>query len=322
MRKLVGYIEQEQPRINAVLAEETGRLDPLVRPVAEHVLLAGGKRLRPLLMLLCARALGRSGPELYLLASSFEFLHSATLLHDDILDGAVLRRGLPAAHLLFDRTRTILAGDVLLALGNRLMARAGDARLTDCIAEAIMHTALGEIAEIAHIRDAGLTEEQYLSIVTGKTAYLIQAACVCGAMYAGAGPDVELAAGTFGLNLGIAFQLVDDALDYSSSTQQVGKPVGADLREGKLTLPMLYYLRGLGDDERAAISDTLARNALNEAEIERLVGDVRARGCDRAARELAGVYLRTAGQALTVFPPGMERSMLEEMLEYVQTREK
>ena len=322
MHELLSYLEVEQPRINAVLDSETEMLDELVRPVLRHVLKAGGKRLRPLLTLLTARGLGYTGEDIYLRACSLEFLHSATLLHDDILDGAALRRGFPATHLVFGQTQAILAGDVLLALGNKLMAESGDPRLTACISEAIMHTALGEIAEIAHIRDATLDFEGYLAIITGKTAYLIQAACMCGALLAKAGATIEQAAADFGLNLGIAFQLVDDALDYASTAESVGKPVGADLREGKLTLPLLHYLQATDQPERDDLAHKIKTSELTDADITALVRRVQTMGADRQTRELAGRYLAKAAAGLDLFPDSQEKALLSQMIQYVLTREK
>ncbi|NLY41297.1 MAG: polyprenyl synthetase family protein, partial [Desulfovibrionales bacterium] len=168
---------KELPAINAAIQHEIDLLPALVRPVADHVVNAGGKRLRPMLTILFARALGFAGENLHTLAGSLEFLHSATLMHDDIVDNAELRRGRPAAHTIFGLTPTILAGDVLLALANEIVSRSNNPALTNCISKAIMHTATGEIMEIAAIRNARISRQEYIEIITGKTAYLIQAAC-------------------------------------------------------------------------------------------------------------------------------------------------
>ncbi len=322
MRELYGFLEAEQPRINAFLCQEIDSLHELVRPVALHVFQGGGKRLRPLLLLLVARSLGARGDDLYPLACALEFLHSATLMHDDILDAAELRRGVPAAHTVFGLNRTILAGDALLALGNKLMAAPGKPRLTACISDAIMSTVVGEIAEIAHIRDIALSQEGYLEIITGKTACLIQAACQCGAIAADASDELVLAAADFGLNLGIAFQLVDDALDYASSAEQLGKPVGSDLREGKLTLPLLIYLGQMDANRRSWFLERLSQDGFSPEDIRELLQDIRDRGLDRRTRDLAGNYLETAAAALRLFPATEERRLLEQVLLYVLQREK
>jgi len=325
MRELKEFLEAEQPRVNAFLFKEIEELHPLIRPVAQHVFQGGGKRLRPLLVLLAARSLGHEAPRddsLYRMACSLEFLHSATLLHDDILDGAELRRGTPSAHMVFGQTQTILAGDALLALGNKLMADTGDPRLTTCISEAIIRTAVGEIAEIAHIRDGALSEAQYLEIITGKTAFLIQAACRSGALAARAEDRLVQAAADFGLNLGIAFQLVDDALDYEASQEQLGKPAGSDLREGKLTLPLLYYLQQADSERRSWFLERLAMSSFTEAEMQTLVQEIRDLGCEKRTRQLAGEYVARAAEALGGFPQTPEKALLEQVLDYVLTREK
>ncbi|GAB7079068.1 polyprenyl synthetase family protein [Megalodesulfovibrio paquesii] len=328
MHALLEYLHAEQPRINASLQALLAELNPLVKPVAEHVLAAGGKRLRPLLLLLCARGLGRDDDALYPLACSLEYLHSATLLHDDILDDATLRRGRPAAHTLFGLTPTILAGDVLLALGNRLMADSGDARLTACISRSIMATATGEILEIAQVGNIGLTVQQYLEIITGKTAWLLQAACQSGAIAAGATPEQEAAAAAYGLDLGIAFQLVDDALDYDATREKAGKPVGADLLEGKVTMPLLFYLETAPVEEKTALAALMARLRQGEApeslaaEFAPFVGKVAACGGAARTRAAARDCALRAAAALDAFPASKEKELLLEAVAYVVAREK
>ena len=261
-----------------------------------------------------------------------EFLHSATLLHDDILDGSDLRRGRTTAHLVYGKTETILAGDVLLALANRLVAEYGDARLSWRVAEAIMRTASGEIQELEWIKRPTLSQEHYLEIITGKTAYLIQAACHCGALAAGGGEQAAQAALEYGINLGIAFQLTDDALDYSAKAEVAGKPVGNDLREGKLTLPLICYLETLPETERretlawvralGAAADPGALSAEDTARHGRVVQAVRDTGCVEETRARAGRYVALAEKALTTLPECPERAALQEALQHTLHREK
>ena len=343
MRVLQGHLQQELPIINAYLARETRKLPELVRAVAEHVLLAGGKRLRPLLTILFSRCTSRipeNGPltdiqearDIYPLACAMEFLHSATLLHDDILDGSDLRRGRTTAHLVFGRTETILAGDILLALANRLVAEYGDTRLSWRVAEAIMRTAAGEIQELEWIKRPTLSEEHYLEIITGKTAYLIQAACHCGALLSGEDAALHQAALDYGLNLGIAFQLTDDALDYSSQVDVAGKPIGNDLREGKVTLPLILYMQTLPEKQRDAAMAWLRSlgAAANSTELskqdqdrhERTIQAVHAAGCVKATRARAGEYVAKAEKAASVLPESPERSALQEALLHTLHREK
>jgi octaprenyl-diphosphate synthase len=322
MTALKKYFTREIPKIEQVIRKETAALEPLVRPVADHVLQAGGKRLRPMLCVLSARSFGCTGSEVYQLGAAFEFLHSATLLHDDILDNAVLRRGRPAAHLRFGVAQTILAGDVLLALANKLVAGYGKSGLMRSVSEAIMQTASGEILELARIGNPFISREEYFRIITGKTAYLISSATECGAILADRPAEVVDAAARFGLNLGIAFQLVDDALDFSAKEEISGKPRGGDLREGKFTLPLLFYLDGLDADDRALLVSKITGQNLDAETQEEILDQIQGQHCAERTRELAQEYLQEAKNALKFFPSGEERSLLEMVLEYVRTRER
>lgn len=322
MSAFKAYTALELPRIEACLHEKALALSPYVRPTALHVLEAGGKRLRPMLTILTARALGYAGTDIYPLACSLELLHSATLLHDDILDGAGLRRNRPTAHTVFGQTHTILAGDVLLALANTMVASYGKPALTACLSEAILQTASGEIEEIAHIRDPDLTLEGYLSIITGKTACLIQAACQSGAILAGAAPDMERAAADFGLHLGIAFQLVDDVLDYTSAKEVAGKTTGGDLREGKLTLPLIFYIASLTPEDREGFTNAFKHNTLTEDEVERVLVEVARDGHAERTRAIAASYLDKARKCLSRFPNVPETTFLAAALEGMASRDK
>ncbi len=331
MHALLAYMEAELPAVNAHLEQCVARLHHTVQPQARYVLEAGGKRLRPMLTLLSHRALGGGQtPSPYAMASALELLHSATLLHDDILDGADLRRGRPAAHHAFGAPVAILAGDALLALGNLLVAEYGDARLTQCVSEAIMATATGEIREIAHVGDMALESDVYLEIITGKTAYLIEAATRGGALLAGADDATTAAAADFGRKLGVAFQLVDDALDYGVSEAQAGKTVAADLREGKVTLPLIFYREAASDADRAALfamGESL-RNASGElapetAEaVQRVVASIRASDAVARTRAVAAEHAHAARASLAALPPGTERDLLGLALDYVVNRTK
>ncbi len=323
MSDVFAFISAELPKVNAFLERQAAAMDPVVRPIVEHALLAGGKRLRPMLVLLAARALqAPASADPYPLACSLEILHTATLLHDDILDGADLRRGRQTAHLAFGRSEAILAGDVLLALANRLVAEYGEPRLTWVLSEAILRTATGEVMEIGATRKPDLGQERYLEIITGKTAYLFQGACQCGAILAGAEEALEDAALQFGLHLGVAFQLVDDALDYTSLPDTTGKPEAGDLREGKVTLPLLQYLDTLGAAERTEFSAAFAAGTLDEAGIARHLAAIRAAGHPEATRQAAREHAAKAAAALARFPQGPETALLAQVLDFVLSRSK
>ncbi|MFZ5811339.1 MAG: polyprenyl synthetase family protein [Thermodesulfobacteriota bacterium] len=322
MNPLELFYEKELPSIDRYLEAQAHRLDPSVSPTVRHVLEAGGKRFRPMLTILMARALGYRGDDILPLACSLELLHSATLLHDDIVDGARLRRGRQSAHLLFGATHTILVGDALLALANRLVAEYGIPALTRHLSEALLRTATGEIREIAHLRDTNLNIETYYEIITGKTAFLIQAACRCGAVLAGASADLEEAASGFGLALGIAFQLVDDALDYTSPSIVSGKPAASDLKEGKVTLPLILYLADLDFEERRRVTDDFANDRLSPEDLENLRRIIVSSGYADKTREAAASYLAKAKKALEPFPASPETDLLAHVLVPMLDRKK
>lgn len=322
MKTLALYLAWELPKIEKCLRKHVDTLNPYVRPTAEHVLKAGGKRLRPLLTILNARALGFHEGDPYPLACSLELLHSATLLHDDVLDGSELRRGLPAAHTLFGVTKSILAGDALLALANVMIASYDVPALMVCLSKAIQNTASGEVQEIARVRDVSMDMQGYMDIITGKTACLIQSACEAGALLAGASPELVQAAAGFGMNIGVAFQLVDDAMDYSSPKEVSGKPKGADIREGKLTLPLIFYIESLDKSQRDSFTKAFKENRLLEHELESALASINQGGFVERTREMASSYIESARQCLSAFPDCKETGLLHEALEGMAKREK
>ncbi|WP_165177560.1 polyprenyl synthetase family protein [Desulfovibrio sp. ZJ369] len=311
----------ELPPINRALARAVDTLPEPVRPVARHIFEAGGKRLRPLLTVLTARLLGYAAEDIYELAATMEMLHGATLLHDDVLDNALSRRGRPAAHTLFDVPTVILAGDALLAGANALVAGFDDPRLTRCFSEATSRTAAGEILEIASQGRVDLPAAEYQEVVRGKTAWLIRASCELGALRAGAEAAAVAAAGAYGENLGMAFQLVDDALDFAPSSV-TGKPTGGDVREGKLTPPLRLYRLSLNREERAAFDAAFSCGLMTEHDAEAIAGRIRDAAFDAQTRLDADAYLDAARAALDNLPHLPERDLMRQMADYVRDRKK
>lgn len=321
MNELSAYFAGEMPGINAFLAAEADKLDGLVRDVARHVLLSGGKRIRPMLTILFARAMGH-GQGMLPIACAIEMLHTATLLHDDVLDQAETRRGRPSAHVAFGVTETILAGDVLLALATKLGADYDIPRLNSLLAAGTMATARGEILELAHAAHPTAERGPYLDIIIGKTARLIETACRCGAALASPERAAEDLAGSYGLNLGIAFQLVDDALDYTVSADEMGKPAGGDLREGKITLPLILLLESLPGAEASDILAGVRGGRLTDEQAGRIVAMIREKGLAERTRETAREYGERALRELESLPESPERVVLFQAAEYVLTRRK
>lgn len=324
MTTLRTLLAQEHPLINAALAEAIDELPPSVVPIAQYAVGNGGKRLRPLLTILVARLLGHAGDDVYTLAAAMEMFHVATLLHDDVMDNALLRRGETAAHKVFGITPTILAGDALLAKGNQLVAGFGDPRLSAATSEAIAMTANGEILEIAHQGQEAADLLTYAEIIAGKTAWMIQTACRVGALRAQAGPERIEAAAAYGFNLGMAFQIVDDALDFAPSSR-TGKPEGGDVREGKLTPPIFFYADSLSPVERERFFAAFAAQSFSDEDVRRVIDAVRAQGFDGKTRDIADTYLHKAQEALATLtgglPPSSCAEVLTALIGYVRDRD-
>ena len=321
MIQLKARLALELPGINRALNKAVDTLPEPVRPVARHIFDAGGKRLRPLLTVLTSRLLGNGSKNIQDLAITLEMLHAATLLHDDVLDNAVSRRGKPAAHTLFDVSSVILAGDALLAGANALVAKHGDTRLTRCFSEATSRTAAGEILEIAAQRRVDSSSADYEDMVRGKTAWLIRAACEMGALAAGADDASVAAAAAYGENLGMAFQMVDDALDFAPESI-TGKPTGGDVREGKLTPPLRLYRDSLSTAERSAFDAAFCAGLMTETDAASIAESIRQAGYDDAVRRQADEFLDAARQALETLPDRPERELMRQMADYVRDRKK
>lgn len=276
--------------------------------------------MRPLLTVLCARMLGYRNGNIYDLAASMEMLHAATLLHDDVLDNAVSRRGQAAAHTVFGITGAILAGDALLAAGNAIVASFGLPSLSLCYSHATSQTAAGEIMEMNALGSPNLVLAQYLEIARGKTACLISQACAMGAVVAGASDARVSACAAYGENLGVAFQIVDDVLDFAPESQ-TGKPSGGDLRERKMTPPLMLYRDSLADAARADFDRNFAAGSFSENDLNLISRTVHDKFAAMAI-ELAASHIQKARDSLAELPDGEEKPVLLEMCAYVLSRTK
>ena len=280
----------------------------LINQIANYIVSAGGKRIRPRLVLLFAGALGFSGSERFTLAATVEFIHTATLLHDDVVDESSLRRGRKTANAVFGNAASVLVGDFLYSRAFQMMVSAKNLRVLEVLADATNVIAEGEVLQLLNLHDADLAVDEYLRVIRFKTAKLFEASARLGAVLAGAGPEVEEACADYGRSLGTAFQLIDDLLDYDGETHELGKNVGDDLREGKPTLPLLLAL-ARGD----AAERELVRRAIEQGEVARLaevVAVVRRTGALEAARELARGEADAARARLALLPPSPQREAL------------
>jgi len=313
-------IEPLRQIVEEHLAANLKTSQPLVREVGRHILLSGGKRLRPILFLLSAQLCGREQAQDAHFSSIFEFLHCASLLHDDVVDSSATRRGRPAAHRLWDAHAAVMVGDHLFARSLALAAETGRPEIITTLAECISRLAEGQILERAGLGQFDLAREVYLEIITAKTAALLAASTRVGAILAQAGPEREEALHAFGLDLGLAFQIIDDVLDWSGSAEVVGKPVGQDLREGKATLPWLKALEAAPDEMRREMLDLAGRPGLDSDEFEGLRDQVSRLGGPEAALEEAEAYKERAKSRLNIFPDSPPRRLLRDLADYVCRR--
>ncbi len=236
-------LEKDLAAVEQCLSQNLHSRAPLISEVGFHILSGGGKRIRPLLLLLSAKACGYRGARHYLLGSIVEYIHTASLLHDDVIDEASIRRGQASANSVFGNQASILVGDFLYSKALYLAVREQNQEIMDVLSDATTVMSEGEVMQLASIGNLELTEEEYLTVVTNKTAVLISAACHLGAILADAAATWKQAMVQFGLDIGIAFQLIDDALDYAAQEGKLGKKIGKDLMEGKVTLPVIHLLR-------------------------------------------------------------------------------
>lgn len=290
----------------------------LVRTVAEYIINAGGKRLRPALVLLSAGACGYSGRKHHELAAVVEFIHTATLLHDDVVDESELRRGRQTANAEFGNAASVLVGDFLYSRAFQIMVGVGDMRVMQVLADATNAIAEGEVLQLVNARNPDLAESAYMDVIERKTARLFEAAARLGAIVSGATPEVEHMLGRYGTHLGIAFQLIDDVLDYSADCSETGKNLGDDLAEGKLTLPLIYTLHH-GKPEHAA----LVRSAIREGgreDFSAVLHAIQSNGALSAARNRAIDQAQSARAAVSQLPESSHRRCLLELATFAVER--
>ncbi len=319
--RLAAELAGDMGNVNALIRERmASRHAPRIPEVTAHLVEAGGKRLRPLLVLAAARLCGYAGDKHLLLAAAVEFIHTATLLHDAVVDESRQRRGRPTANLLWDNKSSVLVGDYLFARSFQLMADTGNMQVMQILANASATIAEGEVLQLTAAQDIATSEDTYIQIVRGKTAALFSAATESGSVVAGADPAVQRALFDYGDALGIAFQIVDDLLDYGGSTATIGKNVGDDFRERKLTLPVIKAIAAADADERAFWERCIGQGKQAEGDLDRALAILRARGALDAARADAIAWAERAKSALAAAPAHPLRDELADLADYVVSR--
>lgn len=299
---------------------------PLVAEVSQHLIAAGGKRLRPALLLLTAGALGYAGTGHHRLAAVVEFIHTATLLHDDVVDESSLRRGLPTANARFGNPASVLVGDFLYTRAFQMMVQAQDMRVMQILADATNTIAEGEVMQLLHLGNAAVDEADYLRVIRAKTAKLFEASARLGAVLAGSDAPREQQCAWYGQALGTAFQIIDDVLDYDGTVDDLGKNLGDDLREGKPTLPLILALQMGTSQQAARLREAIAQSQSGQepADIAALLHDVlcivRDSGALEAARAQAHIQAEAAVSALDGWPDNAHVHTLRELAQSLQHR--
>ncbi|MEI6206815.1 MAG: polyprenyl synthetase family protein [Desulfuromonadales bacterium] len=293
---------------------------PLIRKVGEYVLSSGGKRVRPALLLLAARLCGYSGEKAVPLASVVEFIHTATLLHDDVVDKATLRRGIASANTLWGNEASVLVGDFLFSKSFSLMVGVGSLDILRVLSDATTIIAEGEVLQLLCTGEIDLTEERYIGVVRSKTAILMSAACEAGAILGGAAVREQKTLADFGMDLGVAFQLMDDTLDYIATEEEFGKCIGHDLEEGKITLPLIYTLRHCTEVERNFIEAVIEKDEMTLADFLYVSGLVKRYGGIEYTVDTAQGYIALCRSHLDTFDPCSVREALADLADYVVTR--
>lgn len=319
--RLAQYLAADMAAVNDLIRTRmASEHAPRIPEVTAHLVEAGGKRLRPLLTLAAARLCGYDGPFHVHLAATVEFIHTATLLHDDVVDESERRRGRPTANLLWDNKTSVLVGDYLFSRSFQLMVETGSLRVLDILANASATIAEGEVLQLTAAQDLATTEAVYLQVVRGKTAALFSAATEVGGVIAGAPEDQVKALYAYGDALGVAFQIVDDLLDYGGSAQAIGKNTGDDFRERKLTLPVIKAVERASAEERAFWQRTIGKGDQNEGDLEQAMAIMARHGAMEAARDDALAWAAKARDALAVLPDHALREMLGDLADYVVSR--
>jgi len=318
---LLALVRGDMERVNGVIMSMVRSDVALIPELAQHLINSGGKRLRPVLTIAAAQMCGYRGDDHIKLAAAVEFMHTATLLHDDVVDESDLRRGRKTARMVWGNQASVLVGDYLLGQAFKMMVETKSLDSLRILSDASAVIAEGEVMQLAAAKDTGTTEDAYLSIINAKTAALFSAAAEVGAVIADRSRDEQAALQSFGRNLGLAFQLVDDALDYTGKQSLLGKSVGDDFREGKITLPVVLAYRRGTQDERAFWKRTLERGEQEDADLGTAVAAMNAHGALKDTVERAHHYGAIARDALAIFPDSDHKSALMDAVDFAVARE-
>lgn len=320
MNFVLNLLNDEILRVEEQFRKDLESRVPLIRKVGEYVLASGGKRVRPMMLLLSAKLAGYQGESHVGLASVVEFIHTATLLHDDVVDSAVLRRGQDSANAVWGNEASVLVGDFLFAKSFSIMVREGNLEILKTLSDATTQMAEGEVLQLISTCDVELDEERYIEVVRNKTAVLLSAASRCGALLGACPPEQEEALSAYGMDLGIAFQFMDDALDYVADQDAFGKECGHDLLEGKVTLPLIHTLKRCNAEERKRIAAIIEQETLPEEDLKYIVGLIHSYDGIDYTRDRAKLLIESAKGHLALFADCPAKEAMIRLADYVVSR--
>jgi octaprenyl-diphosphate synthase len=320
MNFVLNLLNDEILRVEEQFRKDLASRVPLIRKVGEYVLASGGKRVRPMLLLLSAKLAGYQGDSHVGLASVVEFIHTATLLHDDVVDSAVLRRGQDSANAVWGNEASVLVGDFLFAKSFSIMVREGNLEILKTLSDATTQMAEGEVLQLISTCDVDLDEERYIEVVRNKTAVLLSAATRCGALLGASPPEQEEALSAYGMDLGIAFQFMDDALDYVADQVAFGKECGHDLLEGKVTLPLIHTLKRCNAEEREKIAGIIEQETLPDENLQYIVGLIHSYDGIDYTRDRAKLLIESATGYLSLFVDCPAKEAMIRLADYVVSR--
>lgn len=320
IRALIDLTSADMGRVNELILSKAGSDVEMIPEIANHLISSGGKRLRPMVTLAAAQMFGYEGDGHVKLATSVEFMHTATLLHDDVVDESALRRGKKTARMIWGNQASVLVGDFLLGQAFRMMVEVGSLDALDILSTAASVIAEGEVMQLAAAKNLETTEDEHFAVIKAKTAALFSAAAEVGSVIAGTGRADRSALRSYGMNLGLAFQLIDDALDYGGSSKDLGKNVGDDFREGKVTLPVILSYRRGSATERAFWKEAIEGGKTDDAALDRAVGLISRHGAIAdtigRARHFGGI----ARDALAPLPGSPQKAALLEVIDFCISR--
>lgn len=323
-QNILSFLQQDLKKVDEIILEFSIGKSPLIQEISHHLISSGGKRIRPIILILAAKLCGSKDLRPHNLAAAVELIHTATLLHDDVVDNSMIRRGKKTSNAIWDNKASILVGDYLFSIAFQLMVRDGNLRILDLLAKASSTMADGEVMQLENSSNLNISQEKYFEIIFGKTAVLFSAACEVGALVNNR-PESEITAlREFGKNLGIIFQIVDDMLDYSSQEQTLGKDVGNDFFEGKVTLPIILTYQKANAADQKFIEEVFAKNLMvtekNQDDFTQILALMNKYQGLQLARDKALEYKAMALKNLLQFPESLAKENLVTILEYSGAR--